>query len=99
MGAIQQTAAQQWNQTLSQLRESVQQAILHLQDLEAVAEASYDSREMGPEEWSEQSVDLEHFIIPGQHDGSSPEETVHRVFGLVRSALQAGDLLVNFEAF
>ncbi len=99
MGVIQETAAEQWNLTLSQLRESVRQSIVELQKLESAAQACYDSYEMGPEEWSEQAVDLESFITPDQRTGISPEQTVREAFRLLRSALQEGDLLVNFEEF
>lgn len=99
MDTIQQTAAEQWDLALSQLRETVPQAIMHLQNLEAVAQACYESYEMGPEEWTEQLVDLERFALRDESTGISPEETIRRVFGLVRGALGAGDQLINFEEF
>jgi len=99
MSTIQQTAAEQWDLTLSQLREDVRKAIVHLQKLKAVTQSGYTSYEMGPEEWAEQAVELEYFIARDERTGISPEETVGRVFRLLRTSLQAGDLLVNFEEF
>lgn len=99
METIQETAAEQWNLALSQLRQAVPQAVAYLQDLETVMQTSYHSAEMGPEEWSEQGTDLEFFILPGEQGGISPEKAVCRVFELVRSALDAGDRLVSIEEF
>ncbi len=99
MGAIKQTRARQLDLAFSQLREVVPQAIAYLQRLEAVTETSYDSSEMGPEEWSEESADLEYFITPDDQTGISPEETIRRVFKAVRGAIEAGDQLTNFEEF
>jgi len=99
MEAIQETAAEQWNLVLSQLRQAVPQAVAYLHDLETVMQTSYHSAEMGPEEWSEQAADLEFFILPDEHGETSPENAVRRVFELVRSALDAGDRLVSIEEF
>ena len=99
MEAVQQTEAQQWDSAILQLRETVQQAMTHLQDLEAAVQASYDSCEMGPEEWSEQSSDLGRFITRDDYTGISPEDAVREVFELIRSALEAGDSVVNREQF
>ncbi|MHC4176710.1 MAG: hypothetical protein ACYSWU_04345 [Planctomycetota bacterium] len=99
MAVIQQTAAEQWDLALSQLREVVPRAISHLQDLEAVAQTCYDSCEMGPEEWCEQSTDLEYFVVRDESTGVSPEDSVRQVFRSVRRALDAGDSFANFGGF
>ncbi len=99
MDAVQTTAARQWDAILGELREVVPRVIEQLQDLEAAAEACFGSCEMGPEEWSEQSADLEHFVTRDKATGDSPEDTAGHVFELIRDALEAGDSLVNFESF
>jgi hypothetical protein len=99
MGTTQPTREQQWDLAFSQLREAVPQAIAHLRRLEAVTETSYDSSEMGPEEWAEESAELEYFITPDEKTGISPEETVRRVFEAVRNVLAAGDQLTDYEEF
>lgn len=99
MSVVQLTAAEQWDLALSELREVVPRAIAHLQNLEAVAQTCYDSHEMGPEEWAEQSAELEYFVVRDENAAISPEDAVCRVFRTVRDALEAGDSLVNFGGF
>ncbi len=99
MASTEQVAAVDWDQAVSQLRAAIPQAIGHLQALGEVVQTCYHSSEMGPEEWSGQSRDLEGFLVPGEHEGISAEESVCEVFRLVRSAMQAGDLLGTWEGF
>ena len=99
MSVVQLTAAEQWDLALAELREVVPRAIAHLQNLEAVAQTCYDSREMGPEEWAGQSADLEYFVVRDENAGISPEDAVCRVFQTVRGALEAGDSLANLGGF
>ena len=99
MASTDHVAAVDWDLTVSQLRGAIPRAIGHLQALAEVVQTCYHSSEMGPEEWSEQSADLESFLVPGRLEGPSAEEAVSEVFRLVRGALQAGDLLGTWEGF
>jgi hypothetical protein len=54
---------------------------------------------MDPEEWCEQSADLEYLIAPDESTRVSPEDSVRQVFRSLRSALEAGDSFSNFGGF